>query len=83
MFKLFLDIQWVFLYYTYWYYYLINAGDLRANLNTLEFMCVVMSMLHSPHVQYCSAVYQTFLTFAAYGAVNFVIIISELMIKNR
>ena len=72
-------------YHIYWYYYLIivNVGDLRANVDTLEFMHMVMSMLHSPYVQCHPAIHQTFLSFVAYGAVDFIIIVSGLMVKNR
>lgn len=63
-------------YYTYLYYYLTNVDDLRATVDTLEFMHIVMTMLHSSHVQCHPAIYQTFLIFAAYGVVDFIIIIS-------
>jgi len=61
----------------------MTIDDLRANVNALEFMHLVMSMLHSPYVQYHLAIYQTFLNFVAYGAFNFIIIILKLMVKNR
>jgi hypothetical protein len=38
-------------------------------------------MLHSPYVQCHPAIYQTFLTFVAYGVVDFIMIVLRLMIK--